>query len=382
MIRPANTLPSKPSRCRWFKKIPTVRRFVYICTATLSLLAPMCVEAVPLELELAWKPNQEPDLAGYRLHFGTTSGQYTEQISVGKNRTSATVDNLPQGKTYFFAVTAYNDHGLESRPSHELAYPSPDHLRNLSTRGPLHLDGVLISGFLISGDGQKKLLIRALGPSVPVPGALGDPVLEVHDISGGTIATNDNWRMGGEEDAILASGLAPLNDKDAAVIVTLAAGSYTIVLRDGEGGAGIGLVEIYDLDDPRDTLRLSNSSARGSVLTGDNILIGGVVIEAGENRIKILSRALGPSLAEFDVPYALGDPTLQLYDGNGTMIAANDDWKDTQEREIEAIGVAPSNSRESAILITPPPGHYTALVSGKNGGMGIGLVEFYSFPDE
>lgn len=342
----------------------------------------MCVEALPLELELEWKPNQEPDLAGYRLHFGTASGEYTEQISVGKNRTSATVDNLAQGKTYFFAVTAYNDRGLESRPSHELAYPSPDHFRNLSTRGPLHLDGVLISGFLITGDGQKKLLIRALGPSIPVPGGLGDPVLEVHDISGGTIATNDNWRNGGGEDAILASGLAPLNYKDAAVIVTLDAGFYTAVLRDGEGGAGVGLVEIYDLDEPRDTLRLSNSSARGSVLTGDNILIGGVVIEAAENRIKILSRALGPSLAEFGVPYALGNPTLQLYDGNGTMIASNDDWKDTQEREIEALGVAPSDSRESAILITPPPGHYTALVSGKNGGMGIGLVEFYSFPDE
>ena len=79
MIRPANTLPSKPSRRRWFKEIPAVRRFVYICTATLSLLSPMCVEAVPLELELEWKPNQEPDLAGYRLHFGTASGEYTEQ---------------------------------------------------------------------------------------------------------------------------------------------------------------------------------------------------------------------------------------------------------------------------------------------------------------
>ena len=343
----------------------------------LSLLAPMFAEA--RALELVWNPNQEPDLAGYRLQFGTASGKYTEKISVGKSRTSTTVDNLSEGKTYFFAITAYNTKGLESRASNEVSYPSPDHFQNLSTRGPLHLDGVLISGFLITGDGQKKLLIRALGPSLPVPGALGDPVLEVHDISGGTIAVNDNWRMGGEEDVILASGAAPLNDKDAAVIVTLNAGAYTVVVRDGEGGTGVGLVEIYDLDDSRDTLRLSNSSARGSILTGDNILIGGVIIGSGENRTRILSRALGPSLAEFGVPYALADPTLQLYDGNGNMIASNDDWKDTQQEEIEAVGLAPSDSRESAILTTLSPGHYTALVLGKNGGMGVGLVEFYSF---
>jgi hypothetical protein len=378
MIRFTNTLSSKPSLRRWSKGPFAVPRSICMWSVILSLLTPMIANALPLEVELEWKPNEEPDLAGYRLHFGTESGKYTDEINVGKNKTSATVGDLDQGKTYFFALSAYNNLGLESRSSHEIEYPSPDHVRNLSTRGPVHLDGVLISGFVITGNGQKKVLIRALGPSVPVPGFLADPVLEVHDISGRTIATNDNWRNGGDEDAILATGLAPLSYKDAAVILTLDAGPYTIVLRDGEGGTGVGLAEIYDLDDSRDTLRLSNSSARGSVLSGDNILIGGFVIEAGEHRTKILSRALGPSLVKFDVPYVLGDPILQLYDGNGTMIASNDDWKDTQQEQIEAIGIAPPDNRESAILATLSPGHYTAIVSGKNGAMGIGLVEFYS----
>jgi hypothetical protein len=367
---------SNPSRDHWFKKLFSIPRSICIWSALLLLLVPMFAQARTLELE--WNPNDEPNIAGYRLHFGTTSGKYSEEITVGRNKTSATVEGLEWGKTYFFAVTAFNNYGLESRFSHEVAFPSPDRLLNLSTRGPLQLDGVLISGFLIAGNGEKRVLVRALGPSVPVRGMLSDPIVEVHNGSGRTIAGNDNWRLGGQEDAILASGLAPSNDKDAAIIVTLSAGAYTIVLRDGDGGTGIGLAEIYDLDNSRDTMRLSNSSARGSILSGDNILIGGVVIGSGENRTRIVSRALGPSLAEWDVPYALGDPVLQLYDGNGTMIASNDNWKDTQQKEIEAAGIAPSDSRESAILATLPPGNYTALVSGKNGGMGIGLVEFYS----
>ena len=341
----------------------------------LSLLAPIFAEA--RTLELVWKPNQEPDLDGYRVRYGTVSGNYTERINVGKLKTSATVENLSDTETYYFVVTAYNTHGLESRPSHELSYPSADEFRNLSMRGALQLDGVLISGFVISGNGRKKVMVRALGPSADVPHALSDPVLELHDISGGTIAANDDWRMGNEE-AILASGAAPLDDKDAAVIVTLNAGAYTVVTRDASGYGGIGLVEIYDLDDARDTLRLTNSSARGSILTGNNILIGGVIIGRGDTRIRILARAVGPSLTSQGVAYALVDPTLQLYDGNGEVIASNDDWKDTQQQEIEAIGLAPSNDRESAIVAALVPGHYTAIVTGKNGGMGIGLVELYS----
>ena len=282
--------------------------WIYGCSATLFFS--IAVPAGATTLELSWVPNRETDIAGYRLHYGTVSGSYTQQMDVGRSTTSATVGNLTGGERYYFALTAYNKVGLESRPSHEISYPSPDPVRNLSARGAVHLDGVLITGFVITGNGQKRLVVRALGPSLPVAFPLSDPVLELHDISGRTIAANDDWRMGGEEDAILASGLAPESDKDAAVIVTLNAGPYTLVTRDAQGGSGIGLVEIFDLDELRDTLRLSNSSARGSILTGNNILIGGVIIEAADNRTRILARGLGPSLAAAGVPYALTDPTM------------------------------------------------------------------------
>jgi hypothetical protein len=330
-------------------------------------------------LELTWNSNRESDIAGYRLRYGTGSGNYTQQINVGSTTTSATIENLLDGQRYYFALTAYNNLGLESRFSHEISYPSPDQFRNLSARGAIHLDGVLISGFIITGSGQKRIMVRALGPSLSVTTGLNDPVLELHDSSGGIISANDDWRMG-DENAILASGLAPTSDKEAALIATVNPGPYTVIARDSHGASGIGLVEIYDLDEPRNTMRLVNCSTRGSVLIDDRILIGGVIIEAADNRTRILTRAIGPSLAAAGVPYALTDPMMQLYNSNGTVIASNDNWMDTQRAEIEAIGVAPSDVRESVILASCLPGHYTAVMSGKNGGMGVGLVELYSLP--
>ena len=281
-------------------------------------------------LELTWNSNRESDIAGYRLRYGTGSGNYSQQINVGSTTTSATVENLIEGQRYYFTLTAYNNLGLESRFSHEISYPSPDQFRNVSARGAIHLDGVLISGFIITGGGQKKIMVRVLGSSLPVTTGLSDPVLELHDSSGGIIGANDDWRMG-DENAIRASGLAPTNDTEAAVIATVNPGRYTVIARDSHGGSGIGLVEIYDLDEPRNTMRLVNSSTRGSVLVDDRILIGGVIIEAADNRTRILTRAIGPSLTAAGVPYALTDPTMHLYNSNGTVIASNDNWMETQQ---------------------------------------------------
>ena len=367
------TVKFYPNRC--------VRLSALQVAGTYAIALAFCIAgtAPARTLDLSWNPNSEADLAGYRLYYGTASGTYTKQINVGKEKTSAAVENLLDETRYFFAVTAYNDRGLESRPSNEISYPAPDQLRSLAARGPLQLDGVLINGFVIAGAGQKKLLIRALSLSMLIQQGWDDPFLEVHDINGRTIATNDNWRMG-DEQAILDSGLAPTNDKDAAVIVTLNAGAYTVVTRDGSGDRGLGLVEIYDLGEARDTLRLTISSARGSILTGEGVLIGGIILEAGDRRTKIIARGLGPSLAAAGVPYTLSDPTLQLFDGNGTVITSNDDWKETQQQQLEAVGVAPSNDRESAMITPLVPGRYTAILSGKNQGMGVGLIELYSLP--
>ncbi len=358
-----------------YPKIPASGFWFCTLSALLSFLVASPARA--RTFDLTWQANNETNIAGYRVHYGTASGNYPQHIDVAKNTTSAEVGNLSDDGTYFFAVTAYNNFGLESRASQEIFFPSPDQLRNVSCRGPLQLDGVLISGFIVGGHGQKRLVIRALGPSLPTSQFLSDPLIELHDRSGRTIAVNGDWRSGNAA-AILASGLAPTNDKEAAIIVTVNPGAYTAIARGEDGATGIGLIEVYDLDESRNTLRLLNSSARGSILTGDNILIEGVIVEASDLRTRVLVRGMGPSLTALNVPYALSDPTLQLYNGNGTVVAANSDWKDTHRDEITAMGVAPSDDRESVIIAPILPGNYTAILSGKNGGMGVGVIEAYS----
>lgn len=351
------------------------RIWVYTFSALLCFF--MAGPAMARTFALTWNANRETDLAGYRIHYGTASGNYTQHIDVAKDTTSADVNNLSDDGTYFFAVTAYNNFGLESRRSQEISYPSHDQLRNVASRGPLQLDGVLISGFIVGGTGQKRLVIRALGPSLPTSQFLSDPLIELHDSKGRTIAVNGDWRLGNAA-AILASGLAPTNDKEAAIIVTVNPGAYTAIARGEDGATGIGLIEIYDLDESRNTLRLLNSSARGSILTGDNILIEGIIVEASDLRTRVLVRGIGPSLVASGVAYALNDPMLQLFNGNGVVVASNNDWKDTQQAEIAAMNVAPAADRESALIAPISPGNYTAILSGKNGGMGVGVIEVYS----
>jgi hypothetical protein len=157
-------------------------------------------------------------------------------------------------------------------------------------------------------------------------------------------------------------------------------GAYTVAMRDGSGDRGVGLVEIYDLGEARETLRLTISSARGSIMTGEGVLTAGIILEAADRRTKIVARGLGPSLAASGVPYTLTDPTLQLCDGNGTVIASNDDWKETQQEQIKALGFAPSDDRESALVTALVPGRYTAILSSKRHGMGVGLIQLYSLP--
>ena len=249
----------------------------------------------------------------------------------------------------------------------------PVRLANISTRLPIGAgDNVLIAGFIITGNQSKRVLLRGIGPTLAVNENLADPLLELHDSSGGLVGINDNWRDD-QQDELQATQIPPANDYEAAIVRALDPAAYTAILK-GEGNTtGIGLVELYDLDLGADA-KLANISTRGFVNQGDNVLIGGTIV-VGNGSTKVIFRALGPSLQ--GVANALQDPTLELHDGQGNVIAVNDNWKDTQQAEIEATQIPPPDDRESAIVRELTPGVYTAVVRGKDDSTGVALVEAY-----
>ncbi len=241
-------------------------------------------------------------------------------------------------------------------------------------------DNVLIGGFIVTGSGEKKILVRAIGPSLAqagVVGVLADPVLELHDPTGALIATNDNWRSS-QQDAIIATGAAPNDDRDSALIATVKPGNYTAVVRGVNNATGVAIVEVYDLDGTNATARLGNISTRGKVLTGDNVMIGGFIVR-GDIAKRMIVRVKGPTLSLSGVALAgrMQDPMLELRDGNGALISQNDNWRSSQEAEIQASSVAPSDDREPAIVASLAPGSYTAIVRGAASSIGIGLIELY-----
>jgi hypothetical protein len=234
----------------------------------------------------------------------------------------------------------------------------------------------MIGGFIVTGNVSKKVALRAIGPSLSdagVANALVDPILELYDASGRLIAQNDNCSSLPAD--TIPANLAPKYGKESFIGATLAPGSYTAVLRGANGAAGVGLFELFDLDPA--SSRISNISTRGEVGLGSDVMIGGFII-GGEDPTKVVIRAIGPSLSAQNVPNALSDPLLELYDGNGSLIFTNDNWRATQEQEILATGVAPSQDSESAIVATLTPGGYTALVRDAGTAGGIALVEVYN----
>ena len=258
---------------------------------------------------------------------------------------------------------------------------------NISTRLRVEAgNNVLIGGFIITGNAPKTVALRGIGPSLSgfgITDALADPTLQLRAAGGALIVLNDDWENDPAQAAQLAAlGLAPQNSKESGIVATLSPGaSYTAILSGKNGGAGVGLVEIYDASPGSDS-QLANISTRGLVQTGNNVMIGGFILGGSNLSAGIVVRGIGPSLAQFGLNPLLVDPTLELHDGNGTLLVSNDNWQDDPEQAalLTAHGLALSDPHESGIFASLPPGAFTAVLAGKNGGTGIALVEIYDVP--
>lgn len=269
-------------------------------------------------------------------------------------------------------------------------------LANISTRSFVQTgDNVMIGGFIVQGSVPKRVVIRAIGPELTqygVPNAMANPTLELHNGAGTLIAFNDDWQhtiIGGiitqdQVQDIMNSGLAPGNAAESAIIAELPAGNYTAIVRGFNNTTGVALAEVYNASNSTDSI-LHNISTRSFVQTGDNVMIGGFIVQGTMPR-RVIIRAIGPELSQYGVPNPMANPTLELHNGAGTVIASNDDWQTTiiggiithdQVQEITASGHAPTDVRESAIIADLPPGNYTAIVRGINNSTGTALVEVY-----
>jgi hypothetical protein len=243
-------------------------------------------------------------------------------------------------------------------------------------------DGVLVGGFIVGGTLPKQLVLRALGPTLTqfgVTDALPNPTLELRNSTGQLLAFNDNWGEAANAQSI-PTNFRPLNGLESAILTSLNPGSYTVIVRGVNSTSGVALVEVYDIAPPAFNYLgdLINVSARGLVQTDSNVMIAGItVLDEPYGVLYVIIRALGPTLGDFGITNPLANPTLELRDQFGNLLASNDDWKTTQEETIIATGKAPPNDLESAIFRGLRPGQYTAIVGGANNTTGVALVEVY-----
>jgi len=279
---------------------------------------------------------------------------------------------------------------------YDLVNTTTPYLANLSTRAFVQTsDNVMIGGFMVQGTQPKRVILRAIGPELSqhgVPNAMADPILELHDANEAPIASNNNWQttiIGGiitsdQVQEIQNSGHAPGDPNESAIMADLPPGNYTAIVRGVSNTTGVALVEVYDLSPSLDPI-LANISTRSFVQTGDDVMIGGFIVQGTQPK-NVIIRAVGPELSQYGVPNPLADPTLELHNGTGGLIASNDNWQHTiiggiitqdQVQNIENSGHAPGDASESAIIANLPPGNYTAIVRGVNNTTGVALVEVY-----
>lgn len=245
-------------------------------------------------------------------------------------------------------------------------------------------DRVMIGGFIITGGTAKPVVLRGLGPSlsdlgVPAAAVLLNPTLELRGPNGALILMNDNWKDSPQRAQIEGTLYEPDDDRESVILATLVPGNYTAVLSGVGQTSGIGLVEVYDNNQTVDS-QLANISTRGFVQTADNVMIGGFTLGGNNNPSRVAVRALGPSLTSSGLTNVLVDPTLQLRDQNGTIMISNDDWQSdpVSAGQLTANGLALPHPKEAGIFATLPAGQFTAILAGKDGGIGIGLLEIYN----
>ena len=274
--------------------------------------------------------------------------------------------------------------------------PAAASLGNVSTRAFVQTgENVMIGGFIVQGTGPKRVIIRAIGPELTQYGiadALANPRLELHNGTGALIASNDDWQttiLGGiitsnQVSDIQNSGHAPTAASESAIIADLQPGNYTAIVRGVNNTTGVALVEVYDLS-PATTSILGNISTRSFVQTGENVMIGGFIVQ-GTAPTRVIIRAIGPELTQYGITNALANPRLELHNGTGALIGTNDNWQTTilggiitsnQVSDIQNSGHAPTAVSESAIIANLQPGNYTAIVRGVNNTTGVALVEVY-----
>jgi hypothetical protein len=332
---------------------------------------------------------------GDGTNYFNTGGRY----SPGANSWTATSTiNAPNGGSSHAAVWTGSQMivwGGSITGGRYCANVSPQ-LANISTRAFVQTgDNVVIGGFIVQGTQPKRVIIRAIGPELTqygVPNALANPSLELHNGTGALIASNDNWHdtiIGGiitsdQRGDIRNSGYAATDWRESAIIAELPAGNYTAIVRGVNNMTGVALVEVYNLSGDASSI-LGNISTRAFVQTGDDVMIGGFIVKGTQPK-RMIVRAIGPELIQFLVPNVLANPTLELHDSNGALIASNDNWWQTiiggiittdQVRDIRNSGYAPGDGRESAIIAELPAGNYTAIVRGVNNTTGVALVEVY-----
>lgn len=312
-------------------------------------------------------------------------------MSIEPDTVILTVSPLTENQTYILTTNNVQDTApsantiwLNSQTTfvaQSVPISTAGRLANISTRLDAGLgDNVPIGGFILHGGADKRIMIRGIGPSLSASGVsnvLPDPVLELHDSAGALVASNDNWGDNYNQQEIIDTGIAPVSPNESVILARLPSNdngvAYTAVLRDAADQTGVGLVEVYDLDRGVDS-KVLNISTRGQVQVDENVLIGGVIV-TGQDPQPVIVRAIGPSLP---IVGKLDDPTLELHDGNGGLIASNDNWRTDQEAEIVATGIPPANDFESAIVAALPPSNYTAIVRGVADTTGIALVEVYA----
>ena len=347
---------------------------------------------------LTWAPTDQVGTPGFPIdpllgplmdNGGPTLTHALQLGSPAIDRGDPNVDSVDQrgyARPGIPDVGAFEFHGVPP--------PAPPRLGNIRTRAFVQTgDNVVIGGFIVQGNrpnpAPKRVIIRAIGlelraPPYNIPNALADPRLELHNHTGALIASNDNWQTtviggiitGNQVSDIQNSGYAPGDGRESAIIADLPPGNYTAILRGVNNTTGVALVEVYDLSRDLNSI-LGNLSTRSFVQTGDNVMIGGFILQGTEPKTVIV-RAIGPELTQYGVHNALADPTLELHDGSGALIADNDNWQgDINVNLLKSVGLGPGDARESAIFTVLAPGNYTAIVRGKNNTTGVALVEVY-----